>query len=136
MKQLDEKNRILIQNLLLQGVQQLFKALQNIAQLKGGFRTGSWSNQNNLISAYLTYSPNNNPAEETIDIIFDLSIKDKIAEFSIDAAWSNGVIIAEILEQEIYYDQVENLLPEIKILIDQLIIEIPEQVKQVIEDIA
>lgn len=136
MIQLEEKKRDLIQNTLVQGTQQIFDTLETTTQLKGNLRNGGWSNKNNLFCAYLTYSPNDDPAEESVDVTFDLNIRDRVAQLSVDMSWSNGVIIAEIFEQEVLYDNIENLLSKIDTIMSRLIVELPKEIKQALEKIA
>ncbi len=64
----------------------------------GSFRTGTWVNSQGLGAAYLTYALSSDPAQEGIDSVISVQLKDNHVDVTIDVAESSGTVIADIVD--------------------------------------
>jgi hypothetical protein len=107
-----------IENILMRHLSLVSKELNTLSQSVGlnpKIESGSWTNPN-ITKAYISYFPNGDPAEESIDISIDLVRQDKNVFFVCDICYSSGEMLSEIVNQEIktypretFNDRIDNL---------------------------
>jgi hypothetical protein len=70
----------------------------------------TWSNNAEIVTGYLTIFPNNNPAEQSIDAVISFVPLDDSTQLSADICWSDGPLLIDILEKEINFSNMDELL--------------------------
>lgn len=63
--------------------------------------TDSWSNDAGSVLAYLSYFPNGNVSEESIDAVLDLRIEGEGVYFSAELSRSDGEVVSEVVESQV-----------------------------------
>jgi hypothetical protein len=80
----------------------------------GRLRSGTWlSTGKDSIFGCVSYTPHNDPEEESIEAAITVVVEDKSAKFTADICWSDGGIIAEIVEHAIMYNTLDELTFEV-----------------------
>jgi hypothetical protein len=70
-----------------------------------------WSNDNGLVSGYVTYAPHSDPDEEDVVAMITVNLTGGIekTKFDVDISWSDGEIISEMLSRKMNDDSLEDL---------------------------
>lgn len=87
--------------------------------LKGKLRSHCWSNELGVIVGYVSYSPHNDPQEESIELCLTPSFnseRQKIDLF-IDIYWSDGSAIQDLIDHKDI--ELENAVLQIDLTIEQ-----------------
>ena len=77
--------------------------------LKEHLESGSRYNGNGTVEAFLSFNPQNNSGDESIDLTMSLSCTERGAVFSSEILWSSGKMIDEIVVCEICADCLDEL---------------------------
>ena len=107
---------VLIQEILKRYVGAVGKDLQiSIKDVYPGavIRSGSWANQN-IITAYVSFSTTNIPSEDSIDFMLQLTLLGTDAKFQADISRSNGELIADITNEFIKFNSRDDFLSQVE----------------------
>lgn len=87
--------------------------------LKNHLETGSCYNGNGTVEAFLSFNPQNNIGDESIDLTMSLSCTERGAVFSSEILWSSGKMIDEVVVCEICPDCLDDLDEDVEHLMDR-----------------
>jgi len=87
--------------------------------LPGRCQSGVWFNDKGILLAYISYHLSDDPARESVDGVCDIRVLKHTASLSIDISWSNGEMVTEICDQTINYTTEDDLIHQVKELLDQ-----------------
>jgi hypothetical protein len=110
---------------LLERVQCLAYGLEAFlreSKLSGVIGCGVWSSERD-ISGGLAYTPHSDPEEESIDVDFEVVLKEEVKEAKVDILlmWSYGPLIKPYIEDEIIpYSSLDQLSTQLCQLFDSL----------------
>lgn len=80
---------------------------------KATIKSNVWVNKSNMIMAYLSYYPNGDLTEDSIDATIELTLANESALFSVGICWSNGEIIEDIMNIDFVVVSSNQLLQEV-----------------------
>ncbi len=63
---------------------------------------GTWKNERGMFAVYISFFPHGNPAEDSIDAVVSLDVRQQTLHFKADISRSNGDLVAEISEHDIF----------------------------------
>ena len=87
--------------------------------LKDHLETGSHYDGDDTIKAYLSFNPDSNSQNESIDLTFSIFCTQRGAIFSSEIAWSDGRTIDEVVVCKICPDCLEQLGEKVEVLASQ-----------------
>ena len=87
-------------------------------------KIGSLGNVVDTIFVYLSYFPNNDPSEESIDVTIEVKLGNGNGRFNADICWSNGEIIEELVDREFGYISLKNLQDQVKKMTEEIAVNV------------
>ena len=81
-------------------------------------KSGSWSNTSGLVTAYVSYQLSDNPAEDTLEVVYSLSPVQDGLQFSVDICQPDGEVLAAITDSYVAFSNEDELIGELNQLCD------------------
>ena len=76
-------------------------------------RTGAWSNDNGIITAYLSYQLQDDPAADNLEVVYTIVPADEGLRFTVDICQPDGEVLSEILDSYVVFSTEAVLVSEL-----------------------
>ncbi|MBE2201484.1 MAG: hypothetical protein IAE79_22925 [Anaerolinea sp.] len=110
---MENNNLTVLKDILLRHIISVVDKIQLHVSKNGKLNSGAWINKTNTIMAYLSYYPNDDFTENSIDATIELTVINESANFSANICWSDGKIIADIMNTDFAVVSLEQLRQEV-----------------------
>ncbi len=110
---MESNNLTPLKSILLQHINLVADQIKQSISKNGIINSGIWTNTTNTIMAYLSYYPNGDLNEDSLDVTIELALTNGNGLFSANICWSNGEIVADVMNINFNISSSEQLFQQV-----------------------